>query len=220
MLQTSKVFISNLTGKLDGVRAISTNTLTNEFCQQMHRVKDDNIICTICYSWYFLQGFRKKVATAIQRNNDLLSKKTLSGSNIPTISDRMFRFSAHGELINLTHLDNLVKIAEKNSDCIFSLWTKRKGFIIKYFGAGKRTKPDNLILIYSNPRIDTILSSVPNKWFDKTFNNVSPDNHVSLQNCTGQKCRECMVCYTHNNISTIVEATKPRIKRGTTHNAK
>ena len=41
--------------------------------------------------------------------------------------------------------------------------------------------------------------------FNKTFNNVT--SHPN-ENCTGQKCKDCMVCYTTNNINTIIEKVK------------
>jgi hypothetical protein len=42
------VHISKMTGKLDGFRAISTNTVTNSFCQKMNTSGDT--ICRQCYS--------------------------------------------------------------------------------------------------------------------------------------------------------------------------
>ena len=70
---------------------------------------------------------------------------------LPTILDAFFRFNAHGELINLTHLENLVRIAKKNPHCNFALWTKRNDLIVKYFKT--RDKPKNFILVYSNQRL-------------------------------------------------------------------
>jgi len=31
---------------------------------------------------------------------------------------------------------------------------------------------------------------------------------VDKQNCTGQKCKDCLLCYTINNVQTIVEKVK------------
>ena len=93
-----------------------------------------------------------------------------------------------------------------NPHCSFALWTKRKSLINQFYD--KRDKPKNLILIYSNARIDTVMKSPP-KHFDRTFNNVTKENFVEQQNCTGQKCKNCLLCYTPNNgVSTIVEAVK------------
>ena len=37
-----------------------------------------------------------------------------------------FRFSAHGEIINLNHLINIFNICDKNELTTFALWTKKK----------------------------------------------------------------------------------------------
>ena len=66
-------------------------------------------------------------------------------------------------------------------------------------------KPDNLILIYSNPKLNKPLEKLP-KYFDKTFNNVTTDSQEI--NCDG-KCQECMMCYTlGNKTQTIIEKAK------------
>ena len=51
--------------------------------------------------------------------------------------------------------------------------------------------------------------SKPPKGFDKTFNNVLEHEYQDKQNCTGQKCKDCRICYTiGNQINTIVEKVK------------
>ena len=198
--------VSKPDGKLQGIKAIGTNTLNNTFCYKMNNMQDDKIICTKCYSWAMLQGFRKNVAEALQRNTEALSKTVLSYKDLPVIKDDVFRFQHHGELINMKHLKNLVNIARKNPDCTFALWTKRKGMVAKYVA----TLPSNLILVYSNPRIDKVITKPP-KHFHKVFNNVSPDNLTSQQNCTGQKCRDCMLCYSKSSgCNVIIEGVKNR----------
>ena len=198
--------VSKPDGKLQGIKAIGTNTLNNTFCLKMHNMQDDKVICTKCYSWGMLQGFRKNVAEALQRNTEALSKTVLSYKDLPVIKDDVFRFQHHGELINMKHLKNLVNIARKNPDCTFALWTKRKDMVAKYVA----TLPSNLILVYSNPRIDKVITKPP-KNFNKVFNNVSPDNLISQQNCTGQKCRDCMLCYSKSSgCNVIIEGVKNR----------
>jgi len=198
------VHISKMSGKLEGLKAISTNTLTNPFCVKMNEAKKETI-CSHCYSHSMLKGFRKNTAPALQRNSDLLSSKVLDLAELPTIKDEVFRFSAHGELINITHLSNLFKICRKNSKTTFSLWTKRKDIVTKTLKL--IPKPNNLILIYSNPKIGSILKNKP-KGFDKTFNNVLEDEFKEEQNCTGQQCKDCLLCYQHNTTDTIVEMVK------------
>jgi len=143
---------------------------------------------------------------ALQHNSDLLASRPLDDRELPTILDAMFRISAHGELINMQHLLNIVSIVRHNPHCTFTMWTKRKDIVGKFM----RTvgdKPDNLILMYSNPRINAPMLTPP-KYFDKVFNNVTYDQHVERQNCTGQKCKDCLHCYKWDGDDVIFEATK------------
>ena len=205
-MQDNSVHISTMSGKLEGFRAINTNTLTNKFCIKMNKASKETI-CKVCYSHTMLNGFRKNTAPALQRISDLLGSRSLTKEELPFIMDSFFRFSAHGELVNIQHLANLVEIAEHNPNCTFSLWTKRKDYVERLFSY--RSKPSNLILIYSNPKISSVLPKhLMPKYFDKTFNNVLADEAVPLQNCTGQKCKDCLLCYKHDTTPTIVEKVK------------
>ena len=198
------IHISKMTGKLEGFQSISTNTTTNPYCIKQNKKKDNNI-CTFCYSHTMLNTFRKNMAPSLQRNSDLLSSKVLHPDALPVINQAFFRFNSHGELINEFNLINYVNIAIKNPHCNFTLWTKRFDIVSKYFKDNE--KPKNLILVYSNPRINHILDKTP-QYFDKTFNNVEEHLEVKRQNCTGQKCKDCLLCYKFNEVSTIVEKVK------------
>ena len=197
--------ISNGSGKLQDIRSLNTNTLTNEFCISMYNSSADNIICRKCYSMSMLNGLRKNCAPSWQENSEILSGGLIPPHMLPTILDAFFRFSSHGELINMTMLENFHNITLHNPHCSFALWTKRKNFIRKFYS--QHEKPANLILIYSNPRIDAVMNQPP-EFFDRTFNNVSKGSDVA-QNCTGQKCRDCLLCYkAGNGVTQIVEAVK------------
>jgi hypothetical protein len=204
-MQVSTIHISKMTGKLEGFKAISSNTVTNPYCIKQFNCGNADNICTKCYSHTMLNSYRKNMQPALERNSQLLASEILPVDQLPVILEAFFRFNAHGELINTNHLANLVNIAIKNPHCNFALWTKQNGMIQEYFATN--AKPSNLILIYSNPKIGKILSKPP-KHFDKTFNNVAMDQFVDQQNCTGQKCKDCLLCYKHNGIDTIVEMVK------------
>ena len=126
-----------MSGKLQGLRAISTNTLTNPFCIKQNASGVADNICTKCYSVNMLSTFRKNTAPALQRNSDLFTDHLLTDREVPFIYERIFRFSAHGELISEMHAENLFKIASLNTGCTFSLWTKRKDIIKKVKGGYK-----------------------------------------------------------------------------------
>lgn len=219
-MQTAKVakpktyplfHISVMSGKLEGLHAISTNTKTNPYCIKQNQSADEENICTKCYSHTMLDSYRKNMQPALQRNSDALSAYIHAAADLPIINDLYFRFDAHGELINDTHFINLINIAKANPKTSFALWTKRTDIVNKVLATGSGwDKPANLILIYSNPKISRILAKPP-KHFDRTFNNVLKHEHVEQQNCTGQKCMDCLLCYkpvSVNGVDTIVEMVK------------
>ena len=208
--------ISKGIGKMNNIKSISTNTLTNEFCIKMNATKNKLVICGHCYSFEGLEMARlPNQVKALQRNSDILSNKELSEREIYQnymFNDNIFRLQSHGDLINELHLKNLMAIVKANKWTTFALWTKRKNVIKEYFD--KHTKPDNLILVYSNPLINKVIDSrgkYKPVYFDKGFNNVDKDYMKEKQNCTGQQCITCRRCYVKSNKSndnTIIEAVK------------
>ena len=220
MQDMQKVHISNLNGKLQDFQAISVNTLTNEFCQDMHNTKRSDVICKKCYSFATLESkrFGSNLENALQRNSDLLSKP-LDKDCIPFINAAYFRFNAHGELINRTHFENYILIARHNPNCRFALWTKRKdivNLVKRDLAKIKIPFPDNLILVWSNPIVDDVHFVAP-PYFDYVFNNVTKEQPVSeiletfmYQPCTGQKCKDCLNCYDFGNKPCIIEKVKNR----------
>ena len=223
------IHVSKMTGKLEGFKSISSNTVFNKFCLDRYnkaKVKNDKAgqvvdICGVCYSHKMLNSYRKNMQPALTRN-EILAERLLDPSEIPTFLDAFMRFDAHGELLTekvdpdtnkviktfpkFNYIENVCRIAEHNPHCTFALWTKRTDIVKPFFD--KRTKPANLILIYSNPKVGTIMASPPT-YFDRTFNNVLKTEFVDQQNCTGQKCKDCLLCYTKGNgVTTIVEMVK------------
>ena len=202
MVNYTGINISQGSGKMDSIKSINTNTLTNEFCIKQN--KNKNSICGICFSMNSLKTFRKSCASSWEHNSNLLSKVIIQNELLPTILDAFFRFSSHGELINNTHLINLINITNKNPHCTFTLWTKRKDIINKVFKT--MNKPKNLILIFSNSQLNKPIEILP-KYFDKTFNNVTKEYDEKKINCFS-KCKDCLICYKHNNINQIIEYIK------------
>ena len=224
--------------KLEMINSINTNTLTNDYC--IKQKENTEIICNKCYSFTTL-NFRKTMVNVLQKNSNLLSNSLIEWDNLPRIFDLYFRFSSHGELINEIHLENFNNICLKNPKTSFTLWTKRFDIVKKFYD--NNNKPSNLILIYSNPKLDKPLTKTP-KYFDKTFNNIVKfsfkkyynqntmffskeeitkelkvkikndyDNYINTFdkdnniNCF-QKCKDCLLCYTKNNVTTIIERVK------------
>ena len=194
--------ISTMTGKLVKIPAINTNTLTNEFCQKMHS-SCEKCICWDCYSFAMLEGSRKNCAPAWEKNSILLKSNILK--EIPQFNTLYFRFDGHGELINETHFINYLLITEHNPKTTFSLFTKRHKLVKRVLET--RKKPQNLILVYSNPIVDRITDKKP-KYFNKVFNTTTEKS--TRDNCTGKKCVECLACYQFDGNSVLIEQKKKR----------
>ena len=199
-----KIHITKGSGKLgksdncsSAINSINTNTLTNDYCKKQNL--NENSICFKCYSFNALTKFRTNMIPPLERNSTLLSDEVIKTSLL------YFRFNSHGELINLIHLENYNNIAFKNPHCNFTLWTKRFDLVKKFFDNNQ--KPKNLILVYSNSKLNNPIKKLP-KYFNKTFNNVTKDqvNNFNI-NCS-RKCVDCLLCYTFNDVTTIIEKVK------------
>ena len=201
-----QVKVSNMNGKLEELQAISTNTRSNQFCIDMKKVKKDNWICSKCYSWETLDiGVYKQLEPALQHNSDVLAFAPLEPEQMPKFKrkTKFVRLSAHGDLINEQHLENYITIVNANPHLYFGLWSKRADIVKRYFS--NNPIPKNLQLVYSNPVVNKIMNKPPIP-FHRTFNNVSHKGY--LENCTGQKCKDCLLCYTDSKVNVIVEKVK------------
>lgn len=204
------LYISEMSGKLKGIDGINTNPFYNNFCTTMHLNKNKCIICTDCYSMEMLLTFRKKYCSPKWRDNGyILSEKLLTDVEISKLKfkNKYIRIDAHGELLNLCHFLNVVAIARFHKEKVFSLFTKRKD-LLKYLS--KKDKPKNLVIVYSNPKVDTPKTSKPLKIVDVVFNVITKDGiHAHLYNCHN-RCAECLKCYKPNASNVIYEYKKNR----------
>lgn len=177
---TGQIKISEMSGKLEGIAAINTNPLTNEFCRNR-----TSGICAHCYSKYALLSYRSNCTPAYQMNSDILSTTKLTLA--PRISYVYVRFNAHGELINQLHFENLMFIARENPYSRFALWTKRRGLV------DLSIVPKNVSLVFSNTKIIKSQKDMlpPPKGFHVRFYATTDP---MLANCVG-KCRDCYRCW-------------------------
>lgn len=198
------------TGKLEGINSINTSVLNNAFCNKMRKGNEVlkrtelSIVCEACYA-ATLEKQYTNLHKAITRNDSLLSDAPLPIRYIPVIMDRVLRFHSLGELINIQHLDNFCTIANYNPETFFVLWSKRTDLINKYFS--DNDKPINLSLIYSSPKVGKIEKLPP--YFDKVFTvhaKKPSDNTINI-NCHS-KCKDCMLCYSKNDVIYINEVVK------------
>jgi len=188
---------NKMTGKMEGMISLNTSSLNNKFCIAMAK-KD--LICSKCYSNQMLKMY-KNADAAFQHNGRLLSEGKLE--DLPRFNAAFVRFNAFGELINDSHMYNLIKICEHNPNTTFTLWTKKKGIVIKMLG--QYGKPKNLLLVYSSEEVG-VRELLP-LYFDKVFTVYGKVSKIDI-NCGDKKCFDCRLCYTKNRTIYIKERIK------------
>jgi len=196
--------------KLDGFYSLNTSTINNQFCQKMFSSAIDDLICVDCYAKTLEKRFFKGKTDKLNVNAKILSESIMLWDHVPFYPLlSVLRIHSIGELINEVHFINVILIAKKNPHCTVSIWTKRPDIVKRVFKSGFE-KPNNLILIYSNPRINADFEIKVPEFFDKVFNNYTKNfvesNNINI-NCH-KSCKDCMICYRHNNVEQIKEIVK------------
>lgn len=196
-----------LTGKMKGIRAISTTSVCNSYCKSMQKCSD--AVCSRCYT---------KKGSAINPNPLIrglmnsyhLNSRVLTYDELKALRiwDDVFRLEATGELINENHLINYIKLCKTFKRTQFVLWSKRIELIEEVFKHYE--KPKNLRIIQSSPLLNTI--GYKSEYADKIFTVYDKETAKNLGiyiNCGYQDCRDCMACYDkHNNQEEINELLK------------
>ena len=189
------------TGKLAGFQSLNTSVLENSFCSKM---RETDSICKSCYAVTMEKRF-KGMRENICSNGDLLSASILNYSELPAINSLYFRFHSVGELINEEHFINFVNITNKNPRTTFVLWTKRKNIVDSVLKDIK--KPENLILVFSDAKVDNSNQRIPAN-FDKMFSVYSKEGAQNVDINCNKKCKDCLLCYQHNDVKFIRELLK------------
>ena len=202
-----QIFISSPKGKMEGIPTITTSMMCNPICAK--RAADKASVCAHCYAQRGLKTYpaaRKRY----EENTDILSSHDLETWEIPVLNSRIARFESHGDLVNVTHAKNYIRIAKANPWCSIAIWTKNASFLdkaIKELG-----KPDNLICVYSSDHLNRVSDDYRNyNWVDKVF--TVYDKHFIQEhkieiNCGARDCLKCHKCYEHNDTFFVNEVLK------------
>ena len=193
---------NEMEGKMEGMHSLNTSAEINPFCQAMRQCPGS--VCHSCYSksrerrWHYAHE-------AWVNNYYVLSENVLKDRELPIINNQLFRFDAHGDLVNRVHYKNQASIAEANPKTMFTLWSKNLAIINR----GGIIKLHNLIHVFSTYKLNELNPILP-KGFDKVFTVFRRpfvrENNVEI-NCE-KKCITCGKCYERNNIVKINELIK------------
>lgn len=192
------------------MHSISTSVLLNPICKE--RAKNPDTICSHCYAARYA-GMRKGLAARLEKNTHELDN-LIPMDELPIINDKVFRFESFGDTRHETQAANYYRIAIKNDGTTFTAWTKN---IKHYEDAHEHTtrKPDNFILIYSDP----IINGHSDEWYeaffeahplvDKIFVVYDKEHAKNVKiNCGSRHCLSCLICYRKSGERIIREKLK------------
>ena len=177
------------------IRSLNVNPKDIEYCVRAHYSHDINNVCVHCYMFNLLETCRQNCATAWSTNGYFLSKFRMDVKNAiepPRKGDDIIRIYSGGEDANMTAVDNINRYVELHDHVHFTKFTKR----LDLMSHPDYYVPDNMTLIWSNPRIDDVKQYAPHYLIDGIFN-VVRDHQDPRINCTPDTgaCRRCMNCY-------------------------
>lgn len=227
-----KWMISNLTAKLEGVPAISTNSKMNALCNAF--CKNPHFVCANCYARKGINKYNS-LERKLTFNHIILTRISLNWADIPTgwickqAKYNKFRFQSHGEITNETEMWNYQLFAFACIDLNCAIYSKNLKCITDYFKNHWKNATPNLSVGYSCPivnptrdQVDRLLKML-SKLVDKDGTPiidflfiVVTDESVFKINCGAKHCGTCDVnCYrarhyrqTSGNIRLVVEKLK------------
>lgn len=191
------LWMTDHTGKMEGINSIGTSCLDNPFC--IERMKNGDSICSKCYARTYMK-MRKALKERLNGNFEILTTHLLEDREIPVTNAQLFRFESFGDLYNVTHLENYLLICERNPFTKFGLWTKNIWILDEVFNKNGTKKPDNLSIVVSCPLLNKQMELEKEKyWFvDHLFTVYDKEfiaaNNIDI-NCGARSCMKCQICY-------------------------
>lgn len=219
---TGIMFSHNMSDKLAGILALSTNCLLNARC--LERMKKGDSICAKCYAAN-IQLMRAGVLQNTSYNTIALNEKVLPIEIIPDLSEYAeLRIEVLGDTGSWIAAANYMDIARENPTVAVTAWTKNPDHYAKAIENGY-SKPENFTLILSSPIINK--PAAVKEYFypglvDHVFTVYTWDYIISngldesFINCGGRSCKTCQLCYKYGKASKkyfINELLKSDVKK-------
>lgn len=194
----NKVIVSRtMTGKMEGVHGISTSNVENKICQWRKSCKDS--ICQNCFAEGIMNQYDSAHLNSVY-NLELLSSRLLDDSELPTLVEDIFRIESFGDVSNVIHARNYLRIIRKNSLTMFGWWSKNMHLVSAAIKA-EGFIPENVNFIQSSMFVNC-KDEAKYDFVVATFT-VYDDFMIEVEgidiNCGARSCRGCMKCYTKMN---------------------
>lgn len=211
--------ISKHSGKMEGIKSLSTFKNFNENCKRL--AKNPLSICSHCYVDGTIKRYETKQGNNLEKalvdNHKLLTSRLLTKEEIIRLSlfnENYFRFESFGDLNNDIQLENFVNIAKYYKNTQFALFTKHYDIVYRYVKNKKMPSNINLVLsgIFLNNPFNTAIVGYIKKYHKNTITFVVYDEETAQEtntriNCQ-KKCGTCLNCYKKGKKFDVVEKLK------------
>ena len=195
------IWITSLTGKLDGYPGITTSCKMNALC--MARRNDARMICHECFAADTLDRYDAADEHATL-NSLLLQHNRIPAELLPKFRNiQEVRIEPFGDQANVLQSENMISTANVNPRIRFGWWTKNPGIVhqaIRNMG-----RPENVSFVLSScfKNHEMNLADVRRvfPWVDHVFTVFTPEHiaeHGTVINCGARNCWECGNCYKHD----------------------
>lgn len=187
-------------GKIDGVCSCDSSCNGCTFCACMRQAAehDNTIICGKCYD-NKQESYKANVKYRHMLNLWIMSSVLFTEDELKFVSiTALTRINSSGDIENLVHARNMIRLAKAHPYAHVALWTKNIQVVAKAFDI--EGKPKNMVYIASSIHINQP-AALP-KYADYIFTvyNNDPTLQAALMagavECNGKKCRDCNYkCY-------------------------
>lgn len=198
------------TGKIAGLQSCDSSAHGCSFCEKMiaaaekGRKDGKRIICGSCYD-IKQENYRTGVKNRHGLNLLIMSSVLFTEEELATLAiyTPFARFNSSGDIENVIHARNYLRIAKSHKNTHFTFWFKNLAAVNK--AVQLEGKPENVLFIYSDPIINgSVKPEVFFKafaWIDYIFvvaekELVNSFLEAGYNECNGKKCMECgYACY-------------------------
>lgn len=192
-------------GKIEGIISVDSSAHGCEFCQFMREIAEklkangnDKHICGWCYATKGHFNY-KNVKNRHELNMAILSEIEFQPGDFRGMAlCGLVRINADGDIRNLTHARNIIRIMNDNPIARFGWWGKNIRVTVE--ACDELGKPKNCTLVASSFLIGKPIR-LP-KYFDYTFTVYETEEGLleaivnGAVECNGKKCMDCgFMCY-------------------------
>ncbi len=184
-----------MSGKMEDMHSLSTSCMLNSFCNAYRSNPD--WICNKCYAFDTLERY-PSLKWKLALSTILLTTTILRDQDIPFINYFDFRLEAFGDLNNEIQVVNYFNVARKNKHLNITLYTKNPFIIASAMEKYNVSKPDNMIIVYSEKILnfipdDEYLNGLFEKYpfIDKIFIVYTDENARQYLITRNRKCFYC-----------------------------